>query len=247
MKITAICGSPRKGNTYSILNAIQGNYPEIDFKIIQLAKINFELCKGCYTCVRIGEDKCPIQDDRDMIIKEMQEADGIILASPVYSLMVPSTMKNFFDRFGYYAHRPHFFDKYGMSLVTCSGYGAEDAIEYMDKMLSVYGFNISEAVEIHFRPGKTPEEIKTKNREKAFDAIDKLIARIEKGGRDRPPLDLLVPFNIFKYVSEIDRENMPADYNYYKDKNDYYYDVKIPFYKKFIAKKVVNKIIAGFD
>jgi len=58
---------------------------------------------------------------------------------------------------------------------------------------------------------------------------------------------MLVPFNIFKYVSEIDKENMPADYEYYKDKTDYCYDTRIPFYKKFIARKVVKKIVAGFD
>ena len=247
MKILAICGSPRKGNTFSVLNSIKDNYPDIDFKIIQLAKMNFEFCKGCYSCVKRGEDKCPIKDDRDLIIKDMQETDGLILASPVYSNMVSTTMKNFFDRFGYYAHRPHFFDKYAMSLVTCSGFGAEEAIKYMNKMLSVFGFNLTAPVEIHFRPGKTPEKMKIKNQEKAFAAFDRFLTRIEKGGRDKPPLGMLIPFGVFKYVSEIDRENMPADYEYYKDKKDYYYDIKIPFYKKLITKKVVNKIVAGFD
>jgi hypothetical protein len=58
---------------------------------------------------------------------------------------------------------------------------------------------------------------------------------------------MLIPFSIFEYVSEIDRENMPADYEYYKDKTDYYYNTKIPFYKKYITKRVVNKIVTGFD
>ena len=40
---------------------------------------------------------------------------------------------------------------------------------------------------------------------------------------------------------------MPADYEYYKDKGDYFYDAKIPFYKKFIAKRVSDKIISEFD
>ena len=247
MKILAICGSPRKKNTYSVLNTIKENYSNIDYKVLQLSELNFQLCKGCYICVKRGEEKCPIKDDRDMIINEMLEADGLILASPVYSQMVSSTMKNFFDRFGYLAHRPHFFDKYSMSLVTCSGYGAEEAIKYMDKMLLVFGFNIVKPLEIHFRPGKTPEKMKIKNQEKTFQAFDKIIARIKKGGRDKPPLGMLIPFEIFKYVSEIDKENMTADYEYYKDKTDYYYETKIPFYKKFITKKVVKKIIDGFD
>jgi len=247
VKILAICGSPRKGNTYSVLTSIKENYPNLDFKVLQLNNINFEFCRGCYACVKRGEDKCPIKDDRDMIIKEILDNDGLLLASPVYSHMVSSTMKNFFDRFGFYAHRPHFFDKYAMSLVTCSGYGAEDAIKYMDKMLSVFGFNLVPALELHFRPGKMPEKNIIQNQKKTIEAFDKFIARIEKGGRDKPPLGMLIPFGIFKYVSEIDKENMSADYEYYKDKTDYYYDTKIPFYKKFITKKVMKKIIDGFD
>ena len=49
MKILAICGSPRKGNTFSVLSSIKENYSDIDFKILQLPKMNFEFCTGCYT------------------------------------------------------------------------------------------------------------------------------------------------------------------------------------------------------
>lgn len=100
MKIIAICGSPRKGNTYSVLNAIKENFPDIDVKILMLKDLNFKMCKGCYSCVLRGEEKCPLKDDRDMLIKEFTEADGIIFSSPVYSHMVSALMKNFFDRFG---------------------------------------------------------------------------------------------------------------------------------------------------
>jgi len=58
---------------------------------------------------------------------------------------------------------------------------------------------------------------------------------------------MMIPFAIFKYVSEIDRENMTADYEYYKNKADYYYKAKILFYKKFIANKITKKIISEFE
>ena len=247
MRILAICGSPRKGNTYSTLRYMQDNFPELDIKILKLSEMNFNFCKGCYTCVKKGEDKCPIRDDRDMIVREMEQADGIILASPVYSHMVSTTMKNFFDRFGYLAHRPQFFEKYAMSVVTCSGYGAEYAIEYMDKMLSVFGFNIVPSLELQFRPGKMPEKNKKLNKEKTIRAVNTLIDRIEKGEKDKPSLSMMIPFLIFKYVSKIDQHVMSADYEYYKEKEDYYYDARIPFDKKFIANRVAGKIIAGFD
>jgi len=124
------------------------------------------MCRGCYVCVKRGEDKCPIKDERDLINNEILENDGLVFASPVYSHMISATMKNFFDRFGFYGHRPTFFDKYAMSIVTCSGYGAEEAMKYMDKMLSVFGFNLVSPLELHFRPGKMPEKNKIQNQEK---------------------------------------------------------------------------------
>ena len=48
-------------------------------------------------------------------------------------------------------------------------------------------------------------------------------------------------------MSEIGKEVMKADYEYYKDKTDFYYDTKIPFFKKMITKRVVKKIIDEFD
>ena len=247
MKILAICGSPRRGNTYSALNSIKENYPHIDYKVLMLNELNFELCRGCYTCVLRGEDKCPLKDDRDMVIKEMFDADGTVFASPVYAHMISATMKNFFDRLSYYAHRPRFFDNYAMTIVTCSGYGAEEAIKYMDKMLGVFGFNLVPPLELQFQPGKTPEKNKTENLSKTIEAFNTLIARIEKGERDKPSLGMLIPFKVFKYVSEVGKDVMKADYEYYMDKTDFYYDVKIPFYKKMITQKVVKKIISEFD
>ena len=56
MKILAICGSPKKGNTYSALNDIKENYPDVDFKILLLKDVNLGWCKGCY-CRRENKDR----------------------------------------------------------------------------------------------------------------------------------------------------------------------------------------------
>ena len=42
MKILAICGSPHKGNTYEILNSIQEDHPDIDYKLIPLSEVKLE-------------------------------------------------------------------------------------------------------------------------------------------------------------------------------------------------------------
>jgi multimeric flavodoxin WrbA len=241
MKILAICGSPRKGNTYSALKTIREGFPGIDIEIVMLKDLNFQFCKGCYACVQRGEDKCPIKDDRNMLVQKFEAADGVIAASPVYSHMITALMKNLFDRFGFYAHRPIFFDKYAMSIVTCSGYGGEYALHYLDKILRIFGFNLVPSLELHYDPGIVPEKQRKENNEKTIAAFKVLLARIQKDIRDKPTLNRIVPFGIFKAISVAARDVLPADYEYYKDKEDYYYDVNIPYYKKWIANKVVKK------
>ncbi|MBT8181309.1 MAG: NAD(P)H-dependent oxidoreductase, partial [Eudoraea sp.] len=78
LKIVAICGSPHKGNTYNILKLLKQSNSEIDFKILMLSELNLMDCLGCYSCINIGEENCPLKDDRDMIIEEMKAADGTI-------------------------------------------------------------------------------------------------------------------------------------------------------------------------
>ena len=58
---------------------------------------------------------------------------------------------------------------------------------------------------------------------------------------DKPTLNSLIPFGIFKAISNAARDTMPADYEYYKDKTDFFYDVKLPFHKKWITEKIVRK------
>ena len=245
MKIISICGSPRKGNTYSVLYDIKESFPYMDFKILMLKDLNFEMCKGCYCYVMRGEEKCPLKDDRDMLIKEMTEVDGVIFSSPAYSHMVSALMRNFFDRFGFLAHRPQFDEKFAMSVTTGSGYGAEYTIQYMDKMVAVFGFNVVPSLNLYVRPGKVKEEDKQFNEKKAFEAFRVLLSRIEKGTRTKPSLNFMVPFHIFKLVSELDPKTFNADYEYYKDKKEYYYDTKINPLKTFTAKRVSREKILG--
>jgi len=247
MKLLAINGSPRKGNTSKALYQIRDAFPGIDFEILHLIDLDFKPCKGCYACVLKGESKCMLKDDRDMIVGKIAEADGLILASPVYSHMVSALIKNFFERLGYLAHRPLFFNKFAMSMVTYSGYGAEEALKYMDKMLSAFGFNPAPSLELQFRPGKMPEKHTELNMEKSKRVVKILMEKIERGEKNKPSLKKMIPYNIFKYVSRLDKDLMKADHEYYKDKGDFYYETKIPFHKKIIAKILTDKIINQFD
>ena len=115
MKILAIIGSPRgKGKGYEIVKMIEAKMKakgDVDFDYLFLKDASLKPCIGCYNCLAMGEDKCPLADQRSSIEKQMLDADGIILSSPVYVLNVSSPMKNFIDRFAYTNHRPRFFSQ----------------------------------------------------------------------------------------------------------------------------------------
>lgn len=148
MKILAICGSHHRGNCYSVLNTIKENYPTIDYELLMLNEVNLEQCRGCYMCIAKGEKYCPLKDDRDMIIKEISDADGIVFAYPVYVNFISSLMKKFMERLSFISHRPRFFDKYAMVMAICGGFGADKANEYMTDIFSTFGFNVVSSLEL---------------------------------------------------------------------------------------------------
>jgi multimeric flavodoxin WrbA len=85
MKIIGIVGSPRtKGNAETLtriaLEAAEKEGAEIE--LITLAGEDIKPCDGCRVCRQTGT--CHINDDLPPIREKMLEADGIILATPVY-------------------------------------------------------------------------------------------------------------------------------------------------------------------
>ena len=244
MKILAICGSPRKGETFKVLNSIKEEYPDIDYEILMLKDMNLKDCFGCYACINRGPEKCPLKDDRDVILKKMEDADGVVFATPTNTRHITALMKKFMDKLGYIAHRPYFFDKYAMFVSTCKGFGADLANEYMSSNIGQYGFNVVSSLELYI---STKSEAETQyNNEQIVQAFEKLISAIQNGERFKPKFGYLVYFHIMKAISELNKKEGIADYEYYKDKTDYYYDIKIPFYKKRFAKWVAGKEIKKF-
>lgn len=92
MRILEICGSPQQeGNTEHIIELckqkIQDIYKtkeKIVCDIISIYHSNIYWCKGCRICFNVSESKCPQKDELLMIKRKMEEADIIIIGSPVY-------------------------------------------------------------------------------------------------------------------------------------------------------------------
>jgi len=107
MKVVAFNGSPRKEGNTRIL--VQRVLDELQKEGIQgeCVHIGGNLLRGCAACFKCRENKdrkCALPDDElNGYIRKMEEAQGIILASPVYFGNVTATMKALIERAGFVA------------------------------------------------------------------------------------------------------------------------------------------------
>ena len=161
--------------------------------------------------------------------------------------MISALMKKFVERTSFMAHRPVFFGKHAMALATCSGFGADLTCKYLSENFTQCGFNFASSVQLMVATKSEKEN--NRNRTKALDAYEKLISAIQSPKPFEPSIDQLVYFNIFKFISNWNKLKGWADYEFYKDKKDFYYDVKIPFLKhkiaKWIAGREIKKLMAN--
>ncbi len=108
-KIFIVNGSARKdGNTAQLCKAfeegVKSQSKEIEVKAINVFDYTFSGCKGCLTCkMPAGKNygKCIISDSIKDLLLEIQEADGIILGSPIYFGDMSAQLKAFSERLLY--------------------------------------------------------------------------------------------------------------------------------------------------
>ena len=104
MNIMAFNGSPRKDwNTANLLNkALEGAASKgATTELIHLYDLNYKGCISCFACKTkdgINYGRCPIQDDLAEVFKKVEQADAIILGSPIYFGRVTGEMASFLDR-----------------------------------------------------------------------------------------------------------------------------------------------------
>jgi multimeric flavodoxin WrbA len=99
MKVVGVVCSPRTGGNTEILvkEALAGAEDMgSEVELVTLSGKAIAPCDACRTCVKTGE--CHIKDDMQEIYKKFQEADGIILGSPVYFINVTAQAKLLIDR-----------------------------------------------------------------------------------------------------------------------------------------------------
>lgn len=105
MKVIAINGSPRKEwNTATLLkNALEGAASKgAQTELIDLYDLEYKGCTSCFACKQIGGKsygKCAMQDDLTDVLNKIEEADAVIMGSPIYFGSLTGEMRSFLERF----------------------------------------------------------------------------------------------------------------------------------------------------
>ena len=242
MKVVAFVGSARKRHTYraaeNFLQKLQ-SLGDIDYEIVALSDYNLKACKGCKLCLDRGEELCPLKDDRDLLMEKIDEADGILMATPNYSFQVSGIMKVFLDRFGYVFHRPKYFGKTYTSLIAQGIYGGKDIVKYLNFIGNGMGFNVVKGLVI------TTLEPMTEERRLKTDRIleshsRKFYKSLMKKEYPSPSIFKLMVYRMSRSSMAEMLDESYRDYSYFTEKgwftSDYYYPVKLNPLKKLMGR-----------
>ena len=141
MKVLAICGSPRgkksqtKILTEKVLEGATTAGATVEF--VDLGKIHIGFCQACEKCHQ-GPD-CILNDDVWGILAKVLEADGLVLASPVYLNQVTAQMKALLDRTSHFVHCLRLMGKYTAAVTTSGGGGGVDTHVWLRKYSATVG------------------------------------------------------------------------------------------------------------
>jgi len=99
LKVLGIAGSPRRGGNTDLLLAevMRGAASRgAEVKTIILNDLKITPCQHCDACLEAG--RCKIEDDMQMVYRELEDADRIVLASPIQFMGITAQMKAMIDR-----------------------------------------------------------------------------------------------------------------------------------------------------
>jgi multimeric flavodoxin WrbA len=237
-RVTAFVGSARKKHTYDAVERFLHNLQsmgDVEYEIIRLSDYQILTCRGCKVCFDKGEERCPLKDDRDLLVEKMMASDGVVFASPNYSFHVSAIMKTFLDRLAFAFHRPRFFGKTFTGIVTQGIYGGNKIVKYLDFVGNGLGFNTVRGSCLMTLDPMTEKQQHKIDRALVAQAR-RYYAELEKPGFPVPTLVDLAFFRMARTKMRLVLDDGFRDYTYYRDKgwfeSDFYYPTRLGPLKK---------------
>lgn len=219
MKTVLIHGQNHRGSTYHIASNLAEKIGG-QVKEFFLPKDFGEFCIGCTRCFMESEKLCPHYESLRPIIEAMDEADVIILASPVYVFHATGSMKAFLDHLAYrwMVHRPEegMFSKQAVCISTAAGGGMKSANKDMAHSFFFWG------VGKIYKYGKAVQatgwkQVSPKKKQKIDQDLTSMAARIKKRhGKVRPGIKTKALFYLMRLLQK--RGLNRADRLYWEEK-----------------------------
>lgn len=163
MKVLIINGSPRpNGNTAIALREMVKIFEAdgIAAEIIQIGNKDVRGCIACGMCFSKG--KCVFDDVVNELAPKFEEADGLVIASPVYYASANATLIACLDRLFYSTH----FDKtmkVGASVVVARRGGCSATFDELNKYFMMSNMPVASSQywnSVHGRePGQAEQDI----------------------------------------------------------------------------------------
>lgn len=143
MKVLIINGSPRvNGNTSVAVNEMVKvfNEEDIETDVVMIGNKAIRGCIACGSCYKNG--KCVFDDAVNELAKKFEEADGLVVASPVYYASANATTIACLDRLFYSTG----FDKrmkVGASVVVARRGGCSSTFDELNKYFTICGMPVA--------------------------------------------------------------------------------------------------------
>ncbi|MBR6840473.1 MAG: flavodoxin family protein [Oscillospiraceae bacterium] len=138
-KVLLINGSPRpNGCTARALEEVSRTLLEegIETELLQIGKENIRGCTACHYCDT--HDRCVFDDAVNKAASLFEQADGLIVGSPVYYGSPNGTLLSFLDRLfystGFSKHM-----KVGAAVVSCRRGGNTASFDVLNKYFAISG------------------------------------------------------------------------------------------------------------
>lgn len=137
MKVLLLNGSPHAhGGTQAALDEVAGELKNngIETEIVQIGHRQVHGCIACYKCSETGE--CVFNDIVRELASKFEEADGLVIGTPVYYSSPAGTLISFLDRFFYSTH----FDKrmkVGAAVITSRRAGSVATLDVINKYFMI--------------------------------------------------------------------------------------------------------------
>ena len=163
MKVLLFNGSPKaNGNTAFALDQMVEVFTEagVETEIIQIANQAIRGCIGCASCYKTH--KCVFDDLVNEVAPKLEEADGIVVGSPVYYAAPNGTLLSFLDRLFYSTGHIDKRMKVGASVVCARRGGCSAAMDVLNKYFTISAMPVAASTywnQIHgAKPGDAEQD-----------------------------------------------------------------------------------------